>query len=277
MQIKDKVALVPGASKGIGRALAGALAEAGAKLVLPYHNDWPAEAEEMITEFAGQGGDHFTIRADLRKAGEVQNLMARIREKYGVLHILINNIERGGMPVVHGSYDLEVNKDQWNLEMETTLKAKWLMAHNALPLMKTSGRGIIVNISSIAGLVGRTGVAGLVFNDGYAAANRGVSSFTQTWARQAAPNIRVNEVMLGFFATRHGEGTRGWELLQESERSAIVAHTLLGRTGSPDDIIRAVFFLIQDAPYMTGAVLRLDGGYVLGGEEVPEMPDGVLE
>ena len=276
MEIKDKVALVLGASKGIGRAIARALAGSGAKLVLPHHYDWPEESADMKKEFAPRGANHLTIETDLRDADEVRSLIAQVQEKFGALHILINNIERGGMPVVHGSYDHEVNREQWDLEMDTTLKAKWLVVHNALPLMKHSGEGVILNLSSIAGIVGRSGPAGLVFNDGYAAANRAVSSFTQTWAREAAPGVRVNELMLGFFATRHGEGTRGWELLKDSEKRAIVEHTLLQRTGNLDEIVRAVLFLIQDAPFMTGTVLRLDGGYVQGGEKVPEMPDGIL-
>ena len=276
MEIKDKVALVLGASKGIGRAIACALAGSGAKLVLPYHYDWPEESADMKKEFAPLGANHLTIETDLRDADEVRSLIAQVQEKFGALHILINNIERGGMPVVHGSYDHEVNREQWDLEMDTTLKAKWLVVHNALPLMKHSGEGVILNLSSIAGIVGRSGPAGLIFNDGYAAANRAVSSCTQTWAREAAPGVRVNELMLGFFATRHGEGTRGWELLKDSEKRAIVEHTLLQRTGNLDEIIRAVLFLIQDAPFMTGTVLRLDGGYVQGGEKVPEMPQGIL-
>ena len=276
MEIKDKVALVLGASKGIGRAIAHALADAGAKLVLPHHHDWPQESEEMKKEFAPLGESHLAIQADLRDKDEVQSLLAQVQQKFGALHILVNNIERGGMPVVHGSYDLAGNREQWDLEMETTLKAKWLVAHNALPLMKTSGEGVIINISSISGIVGRTGPAGLIFNDGYGAANLAVSSFTRTWAREAAPNVRVNELMLGFFETRHGPGTRGWGLLKDSEKRAIVAHTLLERTGKVDDIVKAVFFLIKDASFMTGAVLLLDGGYVLGGEKVPEMPGGTL-
>jgi 3-oxoacyl-[acyl-carrier protein] reductase len=82
--------------------------------------------------------------------------------------------------------------------------------------------------------------------------------------------------MLGFFETRHAEGTRGWENLSDSDRESIYNHTLLQRTGKLDDIIKALFFLIKDARFMTGAVLRLDGGYVLGGEQVPEMPDTIL-
>jgi 3-oxoacyl-[acyl-carrier protein] reductase len=277
MQVKNKVALVLGASKGIGRAIARALADRGAKLVLPYHHDWPDEAGDMQKEFARLSETHLAIPVALRDAGQVQSLIAQIQEKFGALHIVVNNIERGGMPVVHGSYDLEANKEQWDLEMDTTLKAKWLVVHNVLPLMKNSGQGVIVNISSIAGLIGRSGPAGLIFNDGYAAANKAVSSFTQTWAREAAPNIRVNELMLGFFESRHGEDTRGWDLLKKSEQQAIVEHTLLERTGRLDDIVKAVFFLVEGAPFMTGEVLRLDGGYVLGGEKVPEMPEGILD
>jgi len=230
----------------------------------------------MQKEFAGFGENHLAIPIDLRDAAQVKSLVHQVQERFGALHILINNIERGGMPVVHGSYDIEVNRDQWDLEIDTTLKAKWLVAHNALPLMMNSGEGVIINVSSIAGLVGRTGPAGLIFNDGYAAANRAISSFTETWAREAAPTVRVNELMLGFFETRHAEGTRGWENLSDSDRESVSNHTLLQRTGKLDDIIKAFFFLIKDARFMTGAVLRLDGGYVLGGEKVPEMPDGIL-
>ena len=276
MEIKNKVALVLGASRGIGLALARALADDGAKVVLPYHNDWQNESEKIQKEFAGFGENHLAIPVDLRDAAQVKSLVRQVQERFGALHILINNIERGGMPVVHGSYDIEVNRDQWDLDIDTTLKAKWLVAHNALPLMMNSGEGVIINVSSIAGLVGRTGPAGLIFNDGYAAANRAISSFTETWAREAAPTVRVNELMLGFFETRHAEGTRGWENLSDLDRESISNHTLLQRTGKLDDIIKAFFFLIKDARFMTGAVLRLDGGYVLGGEKVPEMPDGIL-
>jgi 3-oxoacyl-[acyl-carrier protein] reductase len=87
--------------------------------------------------------------------------------------------------------------------------------------------------------------------------------------------VRVNELMLGLFDSRHGPGTRGWGLLAEVEREALLAHTLLGRTGRPEEAAEAVLFLLQ-AEFMTGAALRLDGGFVLGGEKVPAMPEGVL-
>jgi 3-oxoacyl-[acyl-carrier protein] reductase len=82
--------------------------------------------------------------------------------------------------------------------------------------------------------------------------------------------------MLGIFETRHGPGTRGWGLLSEQQRQAVIDHILLGRVGLVDDVVRAVLFIIKDAPYMTGSVLRLDGGYVLGGESVAPMPRGVV-
>lgn len=276
MDIMDKIALVLGGSRGIGREIARTLAGKGAKVVLPYHHDWPEDAEALKKEFGSLDRNHLLRQVDLRDKDQIQSLVAQIQDKYGALHILINNIERGGMPVVHGSYTQKVNSEQWDLELDTTLKAKWLAVHHALPLMKHSSEGVIINISSIAGIIGRSGPAGLIFNDGYAAANRAVSSFTETWAREGAPQVRVNELILGFLKSRHAEGTRGWGILSENERQAILNHTLLKRTGDLEDVIKAILFLIEDALFMTGVMLRLDGGYVLGGEKIPEMPDGIL-
>ena len=199
-------------------------------------------------------------------------MVQQVVERFGRLDILINNIERGGWPVVHGAYTV----DQWDLEQATTLRAKRWVFESALPHLKAAGDGMVINISSIAGMVGRSGPASLIFNDGYAAANRGISLLTETWARIGAPAVRVNEIMLGFFETRHARETRGWGLLSEEEKAALLDHTLLGRTGRIDDVVKAVNFLIHDAPFMTGSVMRLDGGYVLGGEKVAPMPEGVL-
>jgi 3-oxoacyl-[acyl-carrier protein] reductase len=160
--------------------------------------------------------------------------------------------------------------------METSLRAKRWVFDCALPHLKNSGDGVVINFSSIAALVGRSGPAGLIFNDGYAAANRGVSLLTETWARMGAPQVRVNEIMLGLVATRHAEKTRGWGLLNETAKKAIFDHTLLQRTGTVNDVVKAVLFIVKDAPFMTGSVLRLDGGYVLGGDKVGEMPEGVV-
>ncbi|HSH12254.1 MAG TPA: SDR family NAD(P)-dependent oxidoreductase [Desulfurivibrionaceae bacterium] len=271
MKLTGKVALVLGGAKGIGRELCFFLAEQGVSVATTYW-DWPEESASLIEKLNAPGSDHLAMAADLRDPQDVQRLIAEIRRKYGRLEILINNIERGGMPVVHGEYTSE----QWDLELATTLKAKRWVFHQALPLLKESNEGAVVNITSIAGQVGRSGPAGLIFNDGYSAANRGIGLLTESWARAGAPEVRVNELMLGFFETRHAQGTRGWDLLTEEQRRAITDHILLDRTGRSDEILKAVRFLLCDADYLTGATLRLDGGYVLGGEKVPPMPVGVV-
>ena len=273
MKITGKTALVLGASRGIGLAIARILADHGVRLALPWF-DWPESTTAMAEEFADP--QHLVLPVDLRSPDQVAGLMTAISEWSGGLDILINNIERGGMPILHGSYHREVNRQQWQLEQETTLHAKWLVFDQALPLLRHSREAVVVNISSIAGQVGRTGPAGLLFNDGYAAANRGVSLLTETWARIGAPNIRVNELMLGLIDSRHGPGTRGWDLLSAGQREELLTHTLLGRTGTLEEVARAVLFLVRDADFLTGAILRMDGGYVLGGELPPKMPGGIL-
>jgi 3-oxoacyl-[acyl-carrier protein] reductase len=275
MQINGKIALVLGGARGIGRELGFALARAGATVILTYY-DWPEEAAAMQKDLTALDSRHLAVKIDLREAAQVKRLLGQIEERYQGLHILINNIERGGMPIVHGSYDLPLNSGQWDLEMTTTLKAKWLVFHHALPLLKRAAEGVVVTLSSVAGIVGRSGPAGLIFSDGYAAANRAVSSLTETWAREAAPTVRVNELMLGLFPSRHAGGTRGWDELSSGQREALSRHILLERSGRLDEIVKTVFFLIEGATYMTGSVIRLDGGFVLGAERVPPVPAGSL-
>ena len=271
MRLNGRVALVLGAVKGIGREIGLALARKGVRLALT-HYDWPESLDGMRAAFAETGCEHEIIPVDLRDPEAVSRLMDRVIARFGGLDILINNIERGGWPVVHGPY----TRAQWDLEMETTLQAKQWVFAAAFPWLKKSDDACVINFSSIAGIVGRSGPASYVFNDGYSLANRGIPLLTETWARLGAPNVRVNELMLGFFETRHGENTRGWGLLTEAQKQAILDHTLLGRTGKIPDLVRAVLFLIADAPFMTGAVIRLDGGYCLGGDPVAPMPPGVL-
>jgi 3-oxoacyl-[acyl-carrier protein] reductase len=226
----------------------------------------------MQTDFEVFGANCNIFQVNLRDCDRVSQLIPEVVAQFGRLDIVINNIERGGWPVVHGPY----TPAQWDLEMETTLRAKRWVFEAALPHLKAGGTGCVVNISSIAGLVGRSGPASLIFNDGYAAANRAISSFTESWARVAAPEVRVNEIMLGLVATRHAAMTRGWGLLEPDQKQALLDHTLLGRTGTIDDVVKAVRFIVDDAPFMSGSVIRLDGGYVLGGEKVAPMPPGVV-
>jgi 3-oxoacyl-[acyl-carrier protein] reductase len=271
MELNGKVALVLGAIKGIGKGIGLALARQGVKVALNYF-DWEESLPVMQAEFADTGREHLIARTNMLEVEKIPELIRQVIDRFGRLDILINNIERGGWPVVHGPYVPE----QWDLEMETTLRAKQWVFASALPHLQAAGDAVVINFSSIAAMVGRSGPAGLVFNEGYAAANRAVSLLTETWARMGAPRVRVNEIMLGFVATRHAQNTRGWGLLNEGQKQAIVEHTLLQRTGTVDDVVKSVLFIIRDAPFMTGTVLRLDGGYVLGGERVGEMPQGVL-
>jgi 3-oxoacyl-[acyl-carrier protein] reductase len=272
MEIQGKVALVLGAVKGIGKGIGLALADQGASLVLTRH-DWENAFGSMEEDFKDRSPDHHIFTADLRNIKDIERLASFLRNKYGRLDILVNNIERGGWPTVHGEY----NEDQWDLEIETSLKAKRWVFNAMFPLLQNSDNAIVINLSSIAGIVGRSGPGALVFNDGYAMANRGISSLTETWARMGAPSIRVNELMLGIFETRHAQGTRGWnEVLTDGEKQSLIDHTLVKRTGTIEDVVKACLFIIKDAPYMTGSVIRLDGGFVLAGEAVPPMPRGIV-
>ncbi len=271
MELQNKVALVLGAIKGIGKGIALSLAQAGVKVAITYF-DWEEALAELNKDLAATGSDHLVLKTNLLETEAIPAMIDAVMERFRRLDILINNIERGGWPVVHGPYQ----QQQWDLEMETTLRAKRWVFDTALPHLKASGDAVVINLSSIAGVVGRSGPAGMVFNEGYAAANRGVSLLTETWARMGAPQVRVNEIMLGFVETRHARQTRGWGLLTADQKKAIIDHTLLARTGVIEDVVKAVNFIITDAPFMTGSVIRLDGGYILGGEVVPDMPKGVL-
>ena len=168
MDLNGKVALVLGAIKGIGKAIGLSLAGQGVRVALNYY-DWEEELEGLKQDFADTGLPHLIFKTNLLKVEGIAGLVQQVVDRFGRLDILINNIERGGWPVVHGPYTAE----QWNLELETTLRAKRWVFDAALPHLAADGDGAVINLSSIAGIVGRSGPAGLVFNDGYSAANRG--------------------------------------------------------------------------------------------------------
>lgn len=275
LPLNGKIVLVPGASRPIGRHIARRFAEKGATLILPWL-DWPDSVEDMQREFSQADYTYLDSKTDLRNQDEVRALVEKVDRAYGRLDYLINNIERGGMPVVHGSYDHEHNRDQWDLEFSTTLKAKWNLFHCFSHLMLPHEGGAVVNISSIAAITGRSGAAAPFFNDGYSTANRGVQGLTESWAREAAPTVRVNELMLGLIRSRHGENTRGWSALSNREKAEIFNRIPIQRTGREEEVAEMVYFLAVCATYMTGSVIRMDGGYVVGGDRIPNMPPGIL-
>lgn len=269
MNLDGKRALVLGGTGGIGRALALALARAGARVCVQYF-DWESRVPELEAALSPLAPGFRLIRQNLLESGGIPGMMEQAVAGLGGLEILMVNMERGGWPRVHGPY----TQEQWDLELATTLRAKHWVLDAAMPYLKEQETAAAVIFTSIAALTGRSGPAAPVFSDGYAAANRAARSLTRTFARMGAPSVRVNELMLGFMDTRHGPGTRGWELLSEKEKEAIIGHTLLGRTGSPGEAAAAALFLASDAGFMTGACLRLDGGYILGGEELPPIGPG---
>ena len=276
-ELHGRVVLVPGASRPIGRAIAHSFARRGATLVLPVYPDWPESNQEMERQFSSAGYDFFCPPCDLTSSEQTRALLDDVKERYGVLHYLINNIDRGGMPIVHGPYELEVNRQQWQLEFDTTLKAKHHLYRHSCGLLKGSQHGAVINVSSVAARIGRSGSAALLYSDGYSAANRGVASFTRQWARELAPAVRVNEVMLGLFEGRHGPGTRGWELMDTTQQQELIGQTLAGRAGTPNEAADFIYFLAVRARYLTGVVIPFEGGFLLGGNPAGEMPDGILE
>ncbi len=266
-----QVALITGSIRGIGLEIASSFAQKGLRLVLTYY-DWLDDLEGMRRKMDQAGADYRAVSVDLRRKDHAEKAVKTAIEEFGRIDILVNNIERGGWPVVHGQYTPE----QWELEFHTTVTAKWHLFNAALPFLKRNRGATVINITSISGMIGRTGPAGLVFNDCYSLSNRAMGLLTEQWARMGAPEVRVNELVLGFFETRHGPGTRGWDILTREQREDILEHTLLRRMGRLEDIVKAVDFLVFDASFVTGTRLVLDGGYSLGGEKVPPMPKGVV-
>lgn len=275
MKLQGKSVLIPGASRPIGRAIARLFAQEGATLFLPVY-DWPESIKEMKNEFRENNFPFFCKKVDLRKSKKVIAFVQYIQKKTDTLHILINNIERGGMPIVHGDYSHPHNKDQWHLEIDTCINAKRLLFEHCFPLLQNAKQSSVVNISSISGEVGRCGSAAPFFSDGYSVANKAISSLTENWARRAAPQTRVNELSLGFIHSRHGQDTRGWGVLTAQEKQNLKSDILLGRTGVPEEVAAGVFFLAVEASYVNGCKLVMDGGYLQGARKVGPMPPGIL-
>jgi NAD(P)-dependent dehydrogenase (short-subunit alcohol dehydrogenase family) len=252
-QLEGKVALITGASQGIGAATAGLLAQAGAVVVLASRSE--EELAHNVEEIKSNGGDAMAVKTDVADAASVENLVKRTVEAYGRLDIAVNNAGIGG-----GNMTLvEVSEELFDRVIATNLKGVFLGMKYEIPAMLASGGGAIVNLSSTVGLVGLGGSAGGIAP--YIASKHGVVGLTKAAALEyARQHIRVNAVAPGTTLTPVNER---W-IADEQTRQRITSGIPVGRLADPHEIAEAIFWLCSDAAsYVTGVTLPVDGGYVV--------------
>ncbi len=243
-RLEGKSALVTGASRGIGAAIALRLASEGAAVAIDYAGNREA-ADAVAAAIAAAGGRAVTLQADVADPAQCSGLVDRTVEALGGLDILVNNagINRDGLLV-------RMTDDDWNAVIATDLTGVFSMSRAAAKVMMRARMGSIVNVTSVVGMMGNAGQAN------YAAAKAGVIGLTKTIARElASRRVRCNAVAPGFITTDMTSR------LTEAQRDAIASTIALGWLGSPSDVAAAVAFLASDdAAYVTGQILAVDGG-----------------
>ncbi len=247
ISLEGRVALVTGGSRGIGRAIAETLAQAGATVVINYRNN-SAAADETIAAIGAAGGTASALPADVSQAADIDRLFKDIVSTYGRLDILVNNAG-----ITRDTLLLRMKEDDIDAVLDTNLRGVILCAKAALrPMMKTGG-GRIINITSVVGLSGNAGQVN------YAAAKAGVVGVTKSIAREmASRQITVNAVAPGYIATEMTDA------LGEQTKEAVLSAIPLGRLGTPQDVAGMVCFLASDAAaYITGQTFVVDGGMVM--------------
>lgn len=247
MENVTKTALVTGASRGIGKAIALALAAKGYAVAVNYAGS-QAAAEAVKNEIIAAGGQAFTIQGDVSKSEDVDRIFKTIKEEFGQLDVLVNNagITRDGLL-------LRMKEENWDAVISTDLKSDFLTTKAAAQMMMRKKKGAIINIASVVGIMGNAGQAN------YAAAKAGVIGLTKATAKElAGRNIRVNAVAPGFIATDMTD------VIPEKNKEMMLQSIPLGRMGLAEDVANAVCFLAsEDASYITGQVLKVDGGMVM--------------
>lgn len=245
-QLKDRVAIVTGASRGIGRAIAIALATEGAKVVVNYAASSGA-AEEVVAAITEGGGEAIAIQADVSKIEQIDALVSQTIEKFGRIDVLVNNAG-----ITRDTLLLRMKPEDWQAVIDLNLTGVFLCTRAVSKIMLKQKSGRIINIASVSGQMGNPGQAN------YSAAKAGVIGFTKTVARELATRgITVNAVAPGFIATDMTSD------LKSSED--IIKAIPLGRYGTPEEVAGMVRFLAGDAAaaYITGQVFNVDGGMVM--------------
>lgn len=248
--LTGKKALVTGASRGIGRGIALALAKQGADVAINFRSN-AEEAEKVVAEIKELKRDSFLVQADVSSVDDVIRMFEEVKKRWGTLDILVNN---AGV-AQYVAFE-QMTEEEWDRTLNTNLKGQFLCAREAVKLMKARG-GKIINISSVAS--GGAGVGGARIAH-YVASKGGVAALTEALAVELAPyKINVNAIGPGFIET---DMTK--ELISDSKaRQALLARIPWGRFGKPADIGAVAAFLASDeADYVTGALLFVDGGWL---------------
>ena len=245
--LKDKVALITGASQGIGRDTALALAQAGAKVAVAARNE--EKLASLVSEVESAGGTALAVKMDVADAEQVKAGFKQVLEKFGRLDILVNNaaITRDGL-------SMRMKQDDWEAVLKTNLTGAHLCIQQALSTMMRARAGRIINISSVVAQSGNAGQAN------YVAAKAGLIGLTKAVAIEiASRNVTVNAVAPGFIETPMTD------VLPDKVKEELKTRIPLGRMGSPRDVAAAIVFLASDeAAYITGAVLDINGGMRMG-------------
>jgi acetoacetyl-CoA reductase len=242
-ELKDRVAIVTGGSRGIGAAIAMELAKNGVKIVINY-NTQKEQADKVVAEINEIGGEAYAIQADVSNSNEAENLVHEAVDHFGKLDILINNAG-----ITRDSTFKKLKEDDWRKVIDVNLNSVFNNTSVALPHLLESDAGRIINISSIIGQAGGFG------QTNYAAAKAGLIGYTKSLALELAKsNVTVNAICPGFI------GTEMVNAMPEKVLEGIVAKVPQKRLGKPEEIARGVVFLCQDGDYITGQQLNINGG-----------------